>query len=254
MRYARILHEGRARFGIIEDDRCARLLTAAPWEGGTPLAEVVDLTPAARLVPVCPSKIVCVGKNYAAHARELGGDVPSTPLLFLKAPTTLLAPGEAIQLPRESQRVDHEGELALVIGKTLRRVSVAEAGDGIFGLTVANDVTARDLQRADVQFTRAKSFDTFCPVGPHVVRGIDPGALAIEVRVNGATRQSGSTADMVFSAAALVSFISSVMTLLPGDLVLTGTPEGVGPLSAGDTVTVSIEDLGTLENPVVAEP
>ncbi len=252
MRYTRILHEGRPRYGVVEEEGRARLLTAAPWEGGSPTDEVARFDSSTRLAPVAPSKVVCVGKNYAAHAREMGGEAPTTPLIFLKPPSAVLAPGRAIELPPESRRVDHEGELALVIGKTLRRVTTQEALDGIFGLTAANDVSARDLQRADVQYTRAKSFDTFCPLGPYVVRGVDPGARTIDVRVNGELRQHGSTADMIFPPAEVVRFIAGVMTLLPGDVVLTGTPEGVGPLRAGDVVSVSIEGVGTLENPVVA--
>lgn len=253
MRYARILHQGRPTFGLVEEEGLARLLSGAPWEEGVGQTELVSFTESTRLAPVAPSKIVCVGKNYAAHAREMGGETPTTPLLFLKPPTTIVAPERPVVLPPESERVDYEGELALVIGKRLRRATKEEAQSGIFGVTIANDVSARDIQRADVQYTRAKSFDTFCPIGPYLVCGPDPGALTIEVRVNGELRQRGSTADMIFPAEELVRFISGVMTLLPGDVVLTGTPEGVGPLHAGDTVTVAIEGVGALENPVVLE-
>ncbi len=254
MRYARIVHEGRPRYGVVEAEGWVRLSSAAPWSGGVPTGELVSFTERTRLAPVRPSKIVCVGKNYAAHAREMGAEPPSSPLLFLKAPSALLACGAPIELPPESARVDHEGELALVIGAPLRRASLEKARAGIFGLVVANDVTARDLQKADGQWARAKSFDTFCPVGPYVVDGVDPEALAIEVHVNDALRQRGRTADMITSPAALVAYISTAMTLHPGDLVLTGTPEGVGPLAPGDVVRVTIEGVGTLENPVIAAP
>jgi 2-keto-4-pentenoate hydratase/2-oxohepta-3-ene-1,7-dioic acid hydratase in catechol pathway len=252
MRYARILHEGRARYGAVEAEGWARLFDDAPWAGGAPTGELVSFTERTRLAPVAPSKIVCVGKNYAAHAREMGAEAPATPLLFLKAPSALLACGAPIELPPESARVDHEGELGLVIGATLRRASVEAARAGIFGLVVANDVTARDLQRADGQWARAKSFDTFCPVGPYVVDGLEAGDLGIEVHVGDALRQRGRTADMITPPAELVAFVSRAMTLQPGDLILTGTPEGVGPLIAGDVVRVTIDGVGSLENPVIA--
>jgi 2-keto-4-pentenoate hydratase/2-oxohepta-3-ene-1,7-dioic acid hydratase in catechol pathway len=252
MRYARIMHDGHARYGAVEAEGSVRLFTDAPWAGGQPTGDVVGFTEKNRLAPVSPSKIVCIGKNYAAHAREMGAEAPASPLLFLKAPSALLACGAPIELPSESERVDHEGELGLVIGATLRRASLAEASAGIFGLVVANDVTARDLQKADGQWARAKSFDTFCPVGPYVVDGVAPDALTIEVRVNGELRQRGSTADMITSPAALVAFISNAMTLHPGDLILTGTPEGVGKLAPGDVVDVTIGGVGKLESPVVA--
>jgi 2-keto-4-pentenoate hydratase/2-oxohepta-3-ene-1,7-dioic acid hydratase in catechol pathway len=254
MRYARIVHEGKPRYGVVEAEGWVRLSSAAPWAGGVATGELVSFTERTLLPPVRPSKIVCVGKNYAAHAREMGAEPPSKPLLFLKAPSALLACGAPIEVPKESERVDHEGELALVIGATVRRASLDEARAAIFGLAVANDVTARDLQKADGQWARAKSFDTFCPVGPYVVDGLDPEALAIEVHVNGELRQRGRTADMITSPAALVAYISAAMTLHPGDLVLTGTPEGVGPLAPGDVVRVTIEGVGTLENPVIAAP
>ncbi len=251
MRYARIVHQGAPRFGAADGGGTIELYTDAPWLGGVATGERVPLDEGALLAPVTPSKIVCIGKNYAAHAREMGGDVPKSPLIFLKAPTALIDPGAAIELPPESERVEHEGELAVVIGKKIRRASLEETERAIFGLTIANDVTARDLQRADVQFTRAKSFDTFCPVGPYVVAGLDPRMLTIEVRVGGEVRQRGRTSDMIFPVTTLVRFVSDVMTLHPGDLLLTGTPEGVGPLRAGDVVSVTIDGIGTLSNPVV---
>jgi 2-keto-4-pentenoate hydratase/2-oxohepta-3-ene-1,7-dioic acid hydratase in catechol pathway len=197
-----------------------------------------------------PSKIVAVGRNYADHAKELGNDAPSEPILFLKPPSALLAPGGTIVRPAMSQRVDYEGELAIVIGREAKNVRAADWRDFVLGFTCANDVTARDLQKKDVQFTRAKAFDTFCPLGPHIETDLDPSRLRIQTRVNGALKQDGNTAQMVFPCDFLIEFISSVMTLFPGDVILTGTPAGVGPLAAGDTVEVEIEGIGTLRNVV----
>lgn len=198
-----------------------------------------------------PSKIVCVGRNYAAHARELGNDVPDRPLLFLKAPSALLAPGQPILLPPDSARVEHEGEIALVIGRRARHVAEEEAMAVVAGFAPLNDVTARDLQRLDVQFTRAKSYDTFCPLGPMVsATEVDWRTLEVECAVNGELRQHGRSADMVFAFPALLAYITRVMTLEPGDLVATGTPEGVGPLVDGDRVEVRVSGVGAVENPV----
>ncbi|MCE7891826.1 MAG: fumarylacetoacetate hydrolase family protein [Myxococcales bacterium] len=199
-----------------------------------------------RLSPAAPTKIVCVGRNYGAHARELGNEVPKEPLLFMKPPSSLLAPDGTVFLPPESERVEHEAELAVVIGTQGRRIPVARALDHVFGYTIACDVTARDLQKKDGQWTRAKGFDGFCPLGPEVVQGVDPGALGVRLRVNGQARQDGNTRDMVFDVATLVAHVSNVMTLEPGDLILTGTPEGVGPLVAGDRVEVEIDGIGVL--------
>lgn len=206
----------------------------------------------ASIVP--PSKIVCVGRNYAEHARELGNPMPAEPLIFLKPPSAVIGHGEPIVLPPQSQRVEHEGEIAVVVGAPLIRVSERQALDGIAGITCANDVTARDLQKTDGQWTRAKGFDTFCPVGPRVVPLEDLGdlsSLEVRCRVNGQLRQQGKAADMAFPIPMLLSYISHVMTLAPGDLVLTGTPAGVGPLVAGDVVEVEIPRVGVLRNPVV---
>lgn len=201
-----------------------------------------------------PSKIVCVGRNYAAHARELGNQVPERPLLFLKAPSALLAAGQPILLPADSARVEHEGEIALVIGRRARHLAAAEAMAVVAGFAPLNDVTARDLQRLDVQFTRAKSYDTFCPLGPVVpAEGVDWRSVEVECRVNGQLRQHGRSADMVFSLPALLAFITRVMTLQPGDVVATGTPEGVGPLLDGDEVEVSLPGLAAVRNPVRKE-
>jgi len=203
--------------------------------------------------PPPASKIVAVGKNYREHAAEFGSVAPEDePMLFLKAPSALIRDGEEIVLPPESQRVDYEGELALVIGRRIKNWPEEEWLSALAGVCCANDVTARDLQKKDRQFARSKSFDTFCPVGPAIVSGLDASDLAIETRVNGAVRQSARTSDMVFSPAFLVAYVSRMMTLLPGDLILTGTPAGVGPLSPGDLVEVEIERVGVLRNRVAA--
>jgi 2-keto-4-pentenoate hydratase/2-oxohepta-3-ene-1,7-dioic acid hydratase in catechol pathway len=200
------------------------------------------------LAPCTPSKIVAVGLNYAAHAAEAHLDVPAEPLIFLKPPTTVIGPGDSIAYPPISQRVDYEAELAAVIGRRARNVSAGEALSCVLGYTCANDVTARDLQHQDGQWTRGKSFDTFCPLGPWIVTGLDPGDLSIEARVNGEAQQRSRTGDMIFPVGHLIHYIPQVMTLEPGDVVLTGTPAGVGPLQPGDRVEVEIEGIGTLEN------
>ena len=209
--------------------------------------------------PPRPSKIVAIGRNYREHAKELGNVAPEeAPLIFLKAPSALLYPsgpsdpeGEIV-LPPESSRVDYEGELALVIGRRVKNCPASEWLDALAGVCCANDVTARDLQKKDGQWARGKSFDTFCPIGPEIVGGLDPSDLAIETRVNGAVKQSARTSEMVFSPAFLVEYVSRMMTLLPGDLILTGTPAGIGPLAAGDVVEVEIEKVGVLRNRVAA--
>ena len=204
-------------------------------------------------LPITPSKIIGVGRNYREHAKELGNVAPEKePLLFLKAPSALIFDGDAIVLPPESSRVDYEGELALVIGRKIKSWPQERWLEALEGVSCANDVTARDLQKTDGQFARAKSFDTFCAVGPGIVSGLDPSDLKIETRVNGAVRQSARTSDMVFSPAFLVAYISRMMTLEPGDLILTGTPAGIGALASGDTVEVEIEKIGVLRNTVAA--
>jgi 2-keto-4-pentenoate hydratase/2-oxohepta-3-ene-1,7-dioic acid hydratase in catechol pathway len=218
--------------------------------------EEADLTlESVRLLPpVSPGKIICVGRNYVEHAKEHDSEVPEVPLLFLKPPSTVIGPGDKILLPPQSQRVEHEAELAVVIGRQGRWISPGEALDHVLGYTIANDVTARDLQFRDGQWTRGKGFDTFCPFGPWIETEFDPADAIVTCHVNGEMRQMASTRDMVFSVRQLIAFISSVMTLEPGDLLLTGTPAGVGPLVPGDVVEVSIDGLGTLRNPVAAEP
>ena len=205
------------------------------------------------LPPVQPSKIICVGRNYVAHAKEHQAEVPDVPLLFLKPPSSLVAPGDTIILPPQSKQVEHEAELAIVIGRRGRWITPEEALDYVLGYTVANDVTARDLQRSDSQWTRGKGFDTFCPLGPWIETEFDPSDALINCHVNDEMRQMASTRDMVFTPRQLIAFASSVMTLEPGDLILTGTPAGVSPLAQGDIVKVSIEGIGSLENPVAID-
>ncbi len=202
------------------------------------------------LAPSAPSKIVCVGRNYVEHAKEHGAEVPKIPLIFLKPPSSIIAPGDTILLPPQSQQVEHEAELVVVVGKRGRNVTTESARDYVLGYTIGNDVTARDLQKTDGQWTRAKGFDTFCPFGPWVDTDFDPSDALITCRVNGQMRQLASTRDMVFNIGVLIAYISSVMTLEPGDLIFTGTPAGVGPLQAGDSVEVEIDGLGLLSNPV----
>ena len=203
------------------------------------------------LAPVLPSKIVAVGKNYAAHAQEMGGEVPLEPMIFLKPSTAVIGPGDPIALPEQSERVEHEAELAVVIGRLCSEVPVRRVPEVVLGYTCANDVTARDLQASDGQWGRAKGFDTFCPLGPWIETELDPTSLAVRCRVNGEVRQDGTTADLVRGVDELVAWISNVMTLLPGDVILTGTPAGVGPLVDGDSVSVSLSSIGTLTNRVV---
>ncbi len=225
-----------------------RVLTAAPWHGGVPTGE---LRSGRLLAPVEPTKIVGIGSNYRDHAAEMGKPVPAQPKIFLKPPSSVAATGDRVAIPPITQRVDHEAELGVVIGRRCSRVRVEDALAHVWGYTCVNDVTARDFQREDGVFARAKGFDGFCPVGPAVVQGLDPRALGVRARVNDALRQDGNTRDMVFGVADLVAFVSSVMTLEPGDLIATGTPAGVGPLVAGDVVTIEIDGIGALTSHVV---
>ncbi|MFI6268641.1 fumarylacetoacetate hydrolase family protein [Micromonospora zamorensis] len=264
MRIARFAHAKGMSFGAVEGEAEAgpQGLTIAEIEGH-PFGKLSfsgarwALSDVRLLSPILPSKVVCVGRNYADHAAELGNDVPKEPLLFLKPSTSVIGPRDAIRLPIFSKQVEHEAELAVVIGAPgARRADRAAAERAIFGYTCANDVTARDLQRSDGQWTRAKGFDSFCPIGPWITTGLDVSDLEIRCEVGRnpeemEVRQLGRTKDMVFDVAGLVSYISHVMTLLPGDVVLTGTPAGVSPLVEGDTVTVRIEGIGELTNPVV---
>jgi 2-keto-4-pentenoate hydratase/2-oxohepta-3-ene-1,7-dioic acid hydratase in catechol pathway len=261
MRYCRLETPSGPRYAAVEDRNGAPWATALiapppesrvvydPAESFTPVA----LADAALLPPVEPSKIVCVGRNYREHAAELGNEVPAAPLLFFKPPSSLLAPGAAIRLPSESSNVHYEGELAVVIGRQARALkSDTDLRPYIRGYTIVNDVTARDLQKSDGHWTRAKGFDTFCPCGPIVSSEVNPAAgLIVETRLNGERKQYGTTRDFIFLIPHLLVYITAFMTLEPGDLIPTGTPAGVGPMSAGDTVQVEIEGLGVLKNPVV---
>jgi 2-keto-4-pentenoate hydratase/2-oxohepta-3-ene-1,7-dioic acid hydratase in catechol pathway len=240
------------RYGWVLEDQ------VGPVEGD-PLGDFrrleanLSLAAVQLLPPVNPSKIICVGRNYAAHAKEHGADIPEIPLIFLKPPSSIIGDGDTILLPPQSQQVEHEAELVVVIGKRGRWIDVNEARSHIFGYTIGNDVTARDLQRRDGQWTRAKGFDTFCSFGPWIETDFDPADALVTCHVNGEMRQMASTQDMVFDVSQLITFASSVMTLEPGDLLFTGTPAGVGPLRPGDTVEVKIDRLGTLRNLVAAE-
>jgi 2-keto-4-pentenoate hydratase/2-oxohepta-3-ene-1,7-dioic acid hydratase in catechol pathway len=257
MKICRFIHPETQtpRYGMIEREEVFALAGDLP-AGPLSLEEAepaVSLSEARLLPPVAPSKIVCVGRNYREHAAELGNPMPEAPLLFLKPPSAVVGHGAEIELPADSERVEHEGELGVVVGRRARNIPAEEDPlSYVLGYTCLNDVTARDLQRRDVQFTRAKSFDTFCPVGPFVVTGLDPADLRVETRVNGEVRQSGRTSQMAFPVAYLLRYISRVMTLEPGDLIATGTPAGVGPLRAGDRVEVEVEGVGTLANGVRA--
>jgi 2-keto-4-pentenoate hydratase/2-oxohepta-3-ene-1,7-dioic acid hydratase in catechol pathway len=269
MKYCRFLLNGSAHYGLVEsvagsdEDEITRLLLQAPQDSdgdveGLPSRRMdrIPLAEASLLPPVQPSKIVCVGRNYREHAAELGHEVPPEPLLFLKAPSALLPPGGTILRPRASERTDYEGELGIVIGRRCRRLAASDdVHPYILGYTCVNDFTARDLQNKDGQWTRAKGFDTFCPVGPLVADGLDPWAgVQVETRVNGDVRQSGNTRDFIFPLDVVIRYISQVMTLEPGDLIATGTPKGVGPVVAGDAIEVSIEGVGHLRNSVADRP
>jgi 2-keto-4-pentenoate hydratase/2-oxohepta-3-ene-1,7-dioic acid hydratase in catechol pathway len=270
MKYCRFLLDNQPHYGTVEDRNSELWITdliPAPEDdlayhlahsrGAVPSLDIASLafepmplSAAELLPPVTPSKIVCVGRNYRDHAKELGNDIPTEPLLFFKPPSSLFNPGGVVQMPAASARVDYEGELALIIGRRASKLAAGADWRGIVrGYTLANDVTARDLQKTDGQWTRAKGFDTFCPVGPIVSDEVDLAAgLNIETRVNGELRQHGSTLDFIFSIPELLTYITAAITLEPGDLILTGTPAGVGPLKAGDRVDVSIPGLGVLTN------
>jgi 2-keto-4-pentenoate hydratase/2-oxohepta-3-ene-1,7-dioic acid hydratase in catechol pathway len=228
-----------------------RVLSGTYFEDPVPTGEEVPLDDVRLLAPVLPSKIVCVGKNYAAHAAEFDSDVPEEPLLFLKPSTAVIGPEDAIQLLPISRRIDYEGELAVVVGRLARNVRSEEAYRYILGYTCANDVTLRSLQKSDDQWTRAKGFDGSCPLGPWIETDVDPNEVWVETRLNGDVVQRGQTSDLAFGVATLLEYITEFMTLLPGDVLLTGTPEGVGALAAGDLVEVEVDGVGTLRNPVV---
>ena len=239
------------RYGLIRDDRVVQIAgdLFGMWY---PLSHSWARDNVRLLPPVTPSKIVCVGRNYREHAAELGNEVPKQPLIFLKPPSSVIGPDEPIVYPPDSQRVDHEGELAVIIGRRCKGITAEEAAKHVLGYTCLNDVTARDLQKADVQFTRGKSFDTFCPLGPLIETELDLATTTVETYVNGKQRQHAPVTDMIFSISAIISWITRVMTLEPGDVIATGTPAGVSPIEPGDVVEVVISGIGTLRNSVVA--
>ncbi|BAZ46698.1 2-hydroxyhepta-2,4-diene-1,7-dioate isomerase [Chondrocystis sp. NIES-4102] len=253
-RYVRIkTNREQIYYGLLQANRSVIVYDAPPWLGGQLTDIEQEFETYQLLAPCVPSKIIAVGKNYLKHAAEMGTPVPQEPLLFLKPPTTIIADGQNINYPAQSQRVDYEGELALIIGDRCSHVTQDQAAKSIWGYTIANDVTARDLQKKDSQWTRAKGFDTFCPLGPWIVR-----ELGVEAKIqtflnnSNSPLQSASINDMVFKPDVLVSYISQIMTLIPGDIILTGTPEGVGPMQPGDAVRIEIEGIGCLSNQVIS--
>jgi len=266
VRIARYAVAGEVSFGVVEGPSDASRGVGSPPTPDLGIAAIAGhpfapfaftgdrhrLGDVRLLAPVLPSKVVCIGKNYADHAREMGSEPPDSPVLFMKPSTSVIGPGDLIARPGSSERVDYEGELAVVIGRLCRDVPVAGALDMVLGYACANDVTARDQQLADGQWTRGKGYDSFCPLGPWVETELDPADLAIRTTLDGETRQDSRTSLLLHDVPALIAFISAVMTLLPGDVILTGTPAGIGPMTAGQTVAVSVEGIGTLVNPVVA--
>lgn len=250
MKVARFSHGEAIRYGIIDGGDLVVLSGDPLFAGFDTTGERVPLADAALLAPVIPrSKVVCVGKNYRDHAAEMGGEAPAEPLLFLKPNTSVIGPGDTVVRPRQSERTDFEGELAVVIGRVAKDVPAERADEYVFGYTVANDITARDLQRADGQWSRAKGFDTFCPLGPVIETEFDlDGGARIVSKVNGEVRQDGPISDMVHSVADIIAYASAAFTLLPGDVILTGTPAGIGPFDAGDTLEVEITGIGVLRN------
>ncbi len=258
MRIARFSLSDQIAFGVVDGDETdpeSLRITAidghpfAPFERTTASFPLGDVR---LLPPSLPSKVIGIGKNYADHAREMGGEPPSTPIVFLKPSTSVVGPGDAVVLPRQSSRVEFEGEIAVVIGRLAREVPESRVSDVILGYTCADDVTARDLQHADGQWTRAKGFDGFCPLGPWIETEVDTDALTVTTAVNGTVKQQASASDMVHPIADLVVFVSSIMTLLPGDVILTGTPAGVGEIQDGDEISISVSGVGTLRHRVVS--
>jgi 2-keto-4-pentenoate hydratase/2-oxohepta-3-ene-1,7-dioic acid hydratase in catechol pathway len=257
VRIARYAVDGDVSFGVVQGppgadpaELVVAQLAGHPFAPLEPTGRADPLPSVRLLAPVLPSKVVCIGKNYADHAAEMGGAAPASPVMFLKPSTSVVGPGDAVVLPRDSERVDHEAELAVVIGRLCRDVPRERALDVVLGYTCANDVTARDHQQADGQWTRGKGHDTFCPLGPWVETELDPADLRVRCEVDEVVRQDGRTRDLLHDVPALVEWVSRVMTLLPGDVLLTGTPAGVGPLSAGEVVAVEVEGVGVLSNPV----
>ncbi|HZA82778.1 MAG TPA: fumarylacetoacetate hydrolase family protein [Actinomycetes bacterium] len=254
MRIVRYSRQGDVGFGILEGEETVSAISPHPFAAFEYTGERFPVGEARLLAPVLPTKVVAIGRNYAEHARELGNEVPPEPMLFLKPSTSVVGPGDPIVRPGWVGEVDFEGELAVVVGKLVRRLDPGQAIQSVLGFTCANDVTARDLQRADGQWARAKGFDTFCPLGPWIETDLDSSDLAISTLVNGDVRQQARTSQLEHGVAELLAFVSRVMTLLPGDVLLTGTPAGVGPLEVGDRVEVEVEGVGVLANEVVPEP
>jgi len=253
VRIARVAHPSGVAFvevGGDGPDAVAREIAEHPFGTPTFTGRTWPLADVRLLAPILPTKIVCIGKNYADHAREMGGEAPANPVIFMKPNTSVVGPGAAIKLPADSERVDFEGELAVVIGQPCKNVRAARAADVVLGYTIANDVTARDQQQADGQWTRAKGHDTFCPLGPWIETVLDPSDLTIQTTVDGEVKQDSTTAFLLHDVGELIEWVSRVMTLLPGDVLLTGTPAGVGPLAAGQSVSVTVEGVGTLTNTV----
>jgi 2-keto-4-pentenoate hydratase/2-oxohepta-3-ene-1,7-dioic acid hydratase in catechol pathway len=251
VRIARYAHEGDVGFAVVGGDELA-VLDTHPFGEVALTGRRLRLDQVRLLAPVIPSKVVAVGRNYAEHAREMGGEPPAEPVLFLKPSTAVCGPGDPVAVPAAAGRVDYEGELAVVVGRLARDVPAERAYDVILGYTCANDVTARDQQRADGQWTRAKGYDSFCPLGPWIETELDPADLDLETALDGEVRQKARTSQLLHGVPALVEFVSRVMTLLPGDVILTGTPAGVGPMAPGQTVSVTVEGIGTLRNPVAS--
>lgn len=249
-RYSRVVDHSAREFWVEHVGDRLHMLAHAPWTSLALTSEVFADEDVRHLAPATPSKIVCVGRNYAAHAKEMGNELPKEPLLFFKPPSSIVGQNQAIVLPRISDHVELEAELGVIIGTRCRKVSPEEAMSFVFGYTCVNDVTARDLQKRDGQWARAKGCDTFCAVGPSIVTGLDPRTLRVRCLLNGAVKQDAPTTDMVFDVAAIVSHASQAMTLEPGDLIATGTPDGVARLAHGDVVVVAIEGVGELSNPV----
>jgi 2-keto-4-pentenoate hydratase/2-oxohepta-3-ene-1,7-dioic acid hydratase in catechol pathway len=253
VRIARIAHPGGVAFVTVEgegDDLVAREVADHPFGTPTFTGNTWPMADVRVLAPILPSKVICIGKNYADHAREMGGEPPADPVMFLKPSTSVIGQNAAIKLPRDSSRVDFEGELVAVVGRPCRDVSAAQAASVILGYTIANDVTARDQQKADGQWTRGKGHDTFCPLGPWIETAVDPSDLAITTTLDGEKKQDSRTSLLLHDVPALIEWVSKVMTLLPGDVILTGTPAGVGPMTAGQKVEITVEGIGTLSNPV----
>jgi 2-keto-4-pentenoate hydratase/2-oxohepta-3-ene-1,7-dioic acid hydratase in catechol pathway len=243
-------------YGILEEDNTITVITGDPiYQGIQKTAAKLELTKARLLAPVIPrSKIVAIGKNYADHAAEMGGVVPEEPIIFIKPNTTVIGPGDTIVWPEMAPSIDYEAELAIVIGRICKDVPLEKVNDVIFGYTLANDVTARDLQKKDGQWIRAKGFDTFCPLGPWIETDFIPGTQKITTTLNGEIKQNATLAEMIFKVPEIINFVSSIMTLLPGDVIITGTPAGIGPMPERSVVAVSIEGLGQLTNKVSARP